>query len=327
MPDTDNAVNTQPQTTQTQTDAQTTQADITQTQPAASQSVTVKTGGFVNADGTFTDGWHKKYGEENAAMLSRYKTFDDFVISDVNVRRKFGKPADSLVEIPGESSPEDVKVAFKKATGWSDKKEDYKYEMPKELTEKLNPMEDDRLNAFRDFAQSKLEISPAKFKTLLDYYHGMIASDVERLNSTFEETINKQKDAGVAVLKSEFGNALEERTRRAESVMDKYGSKTVKIKDASGKVVEKTLIQALEEEIPQIKTSPYIRMIFDHIADSISEDTLKGINGRFSTPTTSQVEEKISALRASKAYGDVMHQDHQRTLDELTNLYKQKARK
>ncbi|GAI37013.1 unnamed protein product, partial [marine sediment metagenome] len=90
---------------------------------------------IVNPDGSLVEGWEQKYPEGSRATLSRFKTFDDFVSSDISLREKFGhsgQDPDSLILIPKEDSPDEIKAAFYKAAGELDLADDYKFEKSKD---------------------------------------------------------------------------------------------------------------------------------------------------------------------------------------------------
>jgi len=291
--------------------------------PAAQSTQPPAPASIVNPDGTFAENWTNNLGDElksEVPTLSRFKNVKDLSKSYIDARKKLGRNPEDLIVIPKDDSSDEVKAAFYKARGWPDSPDKYEYELSKEMKERLGSDVDPKLMTdVRKFAHEKLHLNQSEFKEMLDYYHNFMAGQADKGNGELDEFVEQRRLDGVVILKKEFGVGLNERTLRAEGLMDKYGSKV--IKDADG--TEKTLIQKLEEEIPAIKTSPYMRMIFDAVAETLSEDTLKGV-GRITTPTTTDIDSKIAELRQHPAYMDNKHPDFQRIQDQITALYKQK---
>lgn len=278
----------------------------TQTATAEPQSV-------VNEDGSFTENWHEKYGEENKAHLSRYKTFDEFVNSHVSQRKKFSKDPSTLVEIPTEHSSDEVRAAWSKARGRPDTNDLYEYALSDEQAIKLGPLDDKKMTAFREFAH-KQDWNQKEFKEALDFYHTNIAADID----AFDISFNEKKTADATVCKTELrkkdGWRSEEefnsKVQRAQSVMEKYGGVDV-VADLN-----------LENE-------PKMLVFLDNIAEAMSEDTLKGL-GPPTGVTSANIKTQIAEIRAqmdkiikenpSNFKGNVEFRDLQK---RKTELYKQ----
>ncbi len=216
----------------------------------------------VTADGSFTENWSEKYGADNQAHLSRYKDFDSLVNSTISTKKKFGKNPDSLVEIPSETSSDDVRAAFRKAKGVPDNLDAYEYKLSDEMAIKLGPLQDDKMSAIRKFAQEELELSPGKFTKLLDFYHQSTSDDIDAFGISNNEQLQKAQEEGKAQLRTLPGWQSEQeytdKVRIAQSVMEKYD-----------------LVGAIDELA--LQNSPKLLVGLNNIADSMSEDTLKGL--------------------------------------------------
>jgi hypothetical protein len=75
-------------------------------------------------------------------------------------------------------------------------------------------------------------------------------------------------------------------------LLDKYGLEAVKFPDGSSGTIKGMLL----EENPNLVTSPYFLMLLDKVADSMSEDTIKGVVGT-TAPTASQTDSQIVEVR------------------------------
>lgn len=244
----------------------------------------------VNADGTFAEKWSEKYGEENQPHLSRYKDFDSFVESHISQRKKFSKDPSTLVEIPTGTSSDEVKAAFRKARGVPDSVDAYEYKLSDELAVKLGPLDDKKMLAFKEFAH-KQEWSPTQFKDALDFYHANIATDIDTSNISFNELQKAAYDRGMAILKREYRDGIEDKILLANAISRKYGE--ISVKNENGEMVNP--LEELYKESPELKKSPWLTMIFNNIANAMSESTLKGLAP--SAPTSGDLQAKITEIR------------------------------
>ena len=82
--------------------------------------------GFVGSDGTFNEGWTgRDEFKADADTLGRYKTVGDLATAHMELRRKSSKNPDSMVEIPSDSSSDEVRAAWGKANGVTETVEGY----------------------------------------------------------------------------------------------------------------------------------------------------------------------------------------------------------
>jgi len=230
----------------------------------------------VNADGSFAENWSEKYGEENQAHLSRYKDIDSLVNSHISTKKKFGKNPDTMIEMPTETSSDEVKEAWRKANGVPDNLDSYEYTMPDDLAIKLGPLDDTKMGAFKEFA-NKQGWSAKQFADTLDFYHNNMAGDIDTFGEALTEQQNAASQAGMAELKKDWLSDTDNRIRRAQLVMEKYGG-----------------VDAVEEL--NLQNSPTLIRFLDNIAGSMSEDTLKGV-GAASVVTASNIKSQINDLR------------------------------
>ncbi len=230
-------------------------------------------GGFVGSDGVFTDGWASNEAfKENEATLSRYKNVTDLANGLVATKKKFGKNPDTLVEIPGENSSDEVRAAWGKANGVPETIDEYKYEYSDDFATKLGPLDDNKVGAIKEFAHKELGLSNAKFQKLLDFYHTNISSDTDAFNTEMEESTKQRFEAGTAILKGQWLDGTDDRTAAALSHLQKYGE--IEVKGADGEIINP--LEKLFEEAPQLKQSPWLTMIMDNMVQKMGEADRKG---------------------------------------------------
>ncbi len=252
--------------------------------------------GFVGSDGVFTEGWtDRPEFKDNAATLSRSKNVTDLANRLVDTRKKFGKNPDTLVEIPSETSSDEVRTAWSKALGRPDTQDLYEYKLSDEHAVKLEPLNDTKMAAFREFAHKK-NWSQDDFKDALDFYHANMVGDIDVANTSFEEQKQVAFDAGTAILKGQWLEGTDDRTAAALAHLQKYGE--IEIKGADGEMVNP--LEKLFEEAPQLKQSPWLTMIMDNMAKGMGESTRKG-GGDTGALSLDSINSQITDLRNQQA--------------------------
>jgi len=279
----------------------------------------------INADGSFTDEFYGSHGEENREYLSRYKTPPDMAKANVEMRKKFSKNPDSMVEIPSETSSDDVRAAWAKAHGRPETQDLYEYTLSDEHATKLGPLDDNNMAMVREFAH-KRNWSQEDFKEALDLYHTMQATGVDAFGTTLEEQKQAAFDEGTAILKGQWLDGTDDRTAAALAHLQKYGEIEVKGKD--GEMINP--LEKLFEEAPQLKQSPWLTMIMDKMASKMGEATrkgggdtgalsLEGINSQIA-----DIRAKQNVIRASNPVNFKGDPEFRRLEDSLKVLYQKK---
>lgn len=251
--------------------------------------------------GEFSPNWTERYDESMRPTLSRFKTFDDFVNSHVSLRQKLGKNPDALVEIPGDDADPETKKAFARRLGVPETPDKYEYEVAPEIKKVVGDVDAEQMGAFKKFAHEELELPPAKFKKLMDYYFKLNADGVSKFSELHDAKEKETYEQSVAALKKEWGNAYDEKVERAQLFLEKYGGNELVTK------------KGLHNDVDFIKWA-------DSVASDLSEDRIKGLN-KTSALTPSQADAKIAELRAHPAYLDKRHPEHKRVREETRQLY------
>ncbi len=250
--------------------------------------------GFVGSDGNFTESFYTSQGEENKDYLSRYKAPQDLAKATTELRKKFSKNPDSMVEIPGDASSDEVKAAWSKAHGRPETQDLYEYTLSDEHATKLGPLADDKMAAFREFGHKK-NWSQQDFADVLDFYHNNAATEVDGMEASMAEMTTQRFEDGTAVLDGQWLEGKDERTAAALAHLQKYGEFEVKGKD--GEIINP--LEKLFEESPQLKQSPWMTMIMDNMAQKMGEAGRKG-GGDAGALSLDGINSQITDIRAKQ---------------------------
>ncbi len=252
--------------------------------------------GFVGSDGTFNDGWTgRDEFKDDADTLGRYKTVGELAKGHMELRKKFSKNPDTMVEIPSEGSDDAVRAAFARANGVPETVDEYKYEYSDDFAAKLGPLDDTKIGAIKEFAHKELGLSNAKFQKLLDFYHTNTSSDTDAFNTELKESTNQRFEAGTALLKAQWLDGTDDRTKAALAHLQKYGE--FEVKGADGENVNP--LEKLLEEAPQLKQSPWLTMIMDNMAKKMGEAGRKG-GGDAGALSLDGINTQIADIRAKQ---------------------------
>jgi len=249
----------------------------------------------INSDGSFTEDFYGLHGEENRGYLSRYKKPSDLAKANVELRKKFSKNPDTMVEIPSDTSSDDVRAAWAKAHGRPDTHDLYEYTLPDEHAVKLGPLDDNKMAEFKEFGYKK-NWSQQDFEDVLNFYHTNISADIDALEVAMEEADSKRFEAGMAILEKQWLDGTDERTAAALAHLQKYGE--IEVKGADGEMINP--LEKLFEEAPNLKQSPWLAIIMDNMAKGMGEATRKG-GGDSGALSADAIDSQIRELRAQQA--------------------------
>jgi len=262
---------------------------------------------IIRSDGMFKDDWYEKYGEENAPTLSRIKNFDDFVNTHMSQRKMIGKDPSSLVEIPNEHSTEDVRNNFRsKALGVADE-EAYEYDLDPEVKEVIGDLDPEKMSVAKKFFREELELSPDKYKKVMEFYTKMTADDTKSFMEKTAAQKELDRQTGWQLLQKERGDSLEEDKLYADQITLKYGMREW-IKNNGH------------------DNDPEFAKILMNIGRDIAPSRLKGLNSS-TQPSTEQVDAQIAELRSDPGYNDISSPKHKTLNAKVEALYQKKYTK
>jgi hypothetical protein len=274
----------------------------------ADESATQTAPPIVGQDLNFAENWHE--GREDMAPYveeaKRTKNLPALFKRLADTRAKLGKDPDSLVEIPNEHSTDEVRAAFRqKALGVSDKDEDYGYEISPETKAVIGDLDPERVKAAQKFARDELDLSPAKFKKLMDFYTKMTADDTTAFDSRMQTQTELEKEQGMAALKKQYGDATEEIIAGVDLLTLKYEGREA--------------IQKLG-----LQNNPEFISFMARIYQDMSEARLKGLKPA-SSITPAQIDAQIAEIRQKMA-NLPMGDPQLKALDvQLNELYQKKT--
>jgi len=279
--------------------------------------------GFVGSDGTFNEGWASGEAfKDNSETLSRFKNVTDMANSYMDLRKKSSKNPDLMVEIPSDTSSDEVKSAWGKANGVPETVDEYKYDYSDDFATKLGPLDDTKMSVIKEFAHKELGLSPAKYQKLMDFYHTQTSSEIDISEASLAEMTNQRFEDGTAVLEGQWLEGREERTAAALAHLQKYGE--IEIKGKDGEMINP--LEKLFEEAPQLKQSPWLTMIMDNMAQKMGEAGRKGGSDTGSM-SLDGINSQITAIRAQQSEirkanpvnfkGDPQFKDYEQKLKAL----------
>jgi hypothetical protein len=252
----------------------------------------------VDTEGNFTENWAESYDEADRPTLSRFKTFPDFVKSHMDLRRKFNKDPDSLVEMPGKDSSDEVRAEFHKRRGVPEKAEEYEYKRADTLSDNID-IAAERMTEFSQIAKNH-NLTPAQYNGVVNDYLALVDKDIAAQDLVDQEANIEANRKAEAALAKKFGKAKLERVARANAIMRHYGGS------------EAVAAMKLENE-------PRMVMFIDAIAEDMSEDRIRGIT-KTTVPTNEAINAKMNELRKHPAYYDNQHPEHREIMEQRKQL-------
>ncbi len=249
----------------------------------------------LDSGGSFTKEFYGSHGEENREYLSRYKAPSDLAKANVELRKKFSKNPDTMIEIPSDTSGDDVKAAWAKAHGRPETQDLYEYSLSDDNATKLGPLNDDKMAAFREFGHKK-NWSQQDFKDVLDFYHTSVSADNDAFSAELKESADQRFEAGTAILEGQWLEGTDERTKAALAHLQKYGE--IEVKGANGEMVNP--LEKLFEESPNLKQSPWLTMIMDSMAQKMGEAGRVG-GGDSGALSLDSINSQITEIRNQQA--------------------------
>lgn len=256
----------------------------------------------IDADGNFKEDWANDYDEGDRPTLSRFTRFDEMVKSHMNLRRKFNKDPDTLVELPNEHTSDEDRAEFHRKRGVPDDVKGYKYVRSEDLSDNV-AIDDEKLAAYYELSK-KANLTKEQFNIMANGHLALVDKDIAAFDLIQEEENHKANAEAESALRKKLGKAYEERVARANAIMRKYGGDEA--------------VAALK-----LENNPLMVEFIDNIAEDMSEDRIKGITST-TVPTTVALDNRIAELRKHPAYNNSSHPEHKKVQAEVQELYKKK---
>jgi hypothetical protein len=166
--------------------------------PATSNS---STSSFINADGTFTEGWLDRMQgfEDSKQILGQFKDLQGMSKTLISQQRMMGKMKDAVL-IPGDNAtPEDI-GAFHRRMGVPETPESYQAARPNSLAEGTE-WNDELGKQFGDLAH-KLGMTPSQYQHSIDFFAEQEAQSL----AAQAQQIEQERQQSFGFLKQQWGD-------------------------------------------------------------------------------------------------------------------------
>lgn len=273
----------------------------------------------LNDEGNFTEEFYNQFSEEDRPTVSRYKNPAELGKSNVELRRKFNAPADRMLIMPGDDASDVERQEFWSKLGVPETTEGYKYTKSDTISEKTE-FDEGKIKAFAEIAK-KYNLTPEQYNGVANDYLALVDKDINDFDSNMEIQKEQNRVKAEEILKAMLGKSCDERCDRVNVILKKYSGLEIKGENEED---TKTVGEKLMESYPGIENSPWLTIIFDAIANDMSEDRIKGIAG-VKTPTDGNLNTGMKKLRDTPGYYDASHPDHRDIMRKRDELIKMKG--
>lgn len=258
--------------------------------------------GYLNDRGEFTkEGWAKAYGLPDS-IEAKFKTFDGFAKSYVNLEKMLG--AQGKVAVPTEhSTPEEWEAFFQKV-GRPNKADEYQLAKPDAL--KDVGLDDAALGEVKALAH-KHGLTQKQLGALGEWYFGTMAKSLEGVQQQQEQA----KEAAIGELKKEWGTNYEANLQAAE---------------------RGAAIVGLTKEVfaadPALANNPHFIKAMAKVAEMTKEASGAGLRnqgGGLGINSPEQAKAEIAKIRGDKTHPynnpTARPADRQAAIDAVAKLY------
>lgn len=229
--------------------------------------------------------------EKGQNVLDKYQSPEEAIKGLVNAQEKLGKKG---LPVPDENASDEEKQEFRqsalKALGLPDDPSEYEWSPPEEVELDSEKHEEAKQKLH------ELGLTKDQFQGVMDLYAGEIQNSVEQAQQNQEQERKETTEA----LREEWGDEFDKRLDRAQKQIQKAG---------------------LGERLKELGlgNNKEVLKMFEQAARATSEDSLEG------RQTQKGIDQQINDLKASDEYKNVRHPQHQKAVDQLQELYKQKV--
>lgn len=257
---------------------------------------------YLNDRGEFTkDGWAKAYGLPDS-IEAKFKTFDGFAKSYVNLEKMLG--AQGKVAVPSEhSSPEEWEAFFQKV-GRPHKADEYQLKAP---------------DALKDVALDEKALGEVK---ALAHKHGLTQKQLGALGDWYFQTVGKSLEAVTA-----------QQTQAKEAAIDALKKEWGANYDANLQAAERgAAIVGITKEVfqadPALANNPHFIKAMAKVAEMTKEAPGAGLRnqgGGIGINSPEQAKAEIAKIRGDKAHPynnpNARPADRQAAIDAVAGLY------
>lgn len=241
-------------------------------------------------------------GVREHPSLSTINNVGDLAKSFIHAQEMVGADKIKLVD-PDKATPDEV-AKFFNSLGRPEEANGYGFTKPEDLPEEV-PYDEEFVGAFGEAAH-QLGLSARQAKGLMKWYMGQQVSSFENIGKDADAA----KAAAEQVLKTEFGDAYDERVGLCGRVISEYGGKE--------------LVDYLDET--GLGDHPAIVKAFANIGMRLKEDNLLGGGSSEFGTTPAEAQREIAQLQGDsefmRMYQDRTLPGHEAAQARMTALFK-----
>lgn len=258
--------------------------------------------GFVNVDGTFTEGWQGRLKNEalrTDETLGRFNKFEDLANSYVNVRKQI--PMENVV-LPTETSPSEIWDEFHRRTGRPDTAEEYVIERPEGIPEEH--WSDELVKGAKELFH-KIGLNPNHVKALTEFDNQRVIANMQQV----ADAEAKAKSDAETALKQKWGVDYDSRLHLANRMV----SENTEEGETRQKVLEK------------IGNDPIVADFLANMASKFLEHGVITTDVEIpSSNDLAEINKKISEICEKEGFNVETHPDHKFLVEQYKKLHEQK---
>jgi|TARA_R100000458_G_scaffold22965_1_gene20533 hypothetical protein len=230
------------------------------------------------------------------AQLERIKDVPTLAKSYIHAQRMVGA---EKIAIPSKTATDDDWGVVYSRLGRPDDPTGYDIKADGQI------ITEDNVSSIKDTFH-KIGLNNNQAEKLLDWYGGTIKSSLEAQQQNGELEAAAQIDNAEKALRQEWGKAYDQRLSTANTMAEKFGfSELLEQADSNGQ---------------KLGNNPnFIKAIYN-ISEAVGEHGNVGqTKNEIMTPAQATLE--INSLRASEAYRNARHPEHNNAVQQMTKLY------
>ena len=248
---------------------------------------------------TNTD-WKASLSDEIRAdkSLENINDIESLAKSYVHAQKLVG--ADKI-PVPNKFATEKDWDAVYQKLGRPETADGYKYNLPED-----QKIDQEALKGFSTQAH-KLGLLPGQAEGVVKFYNEMKANEL----ATAESTAVAAREKAMTELKTEYGQAYDQKTQKAFNLVQQH--------------FPKGIMSMNLEDGTKIGDNPAVIKAFVNLAEKMGEDNIVQASGpNYMTPK--ELNKSIASITGdnNSAYWDKNHPNHAAAVDEVTELFRQK---
>ncbi len=266
------------------------------TQEQVTEQVNAAVAEAKSGAGTFFEGFAPEV--RGNPSITRYKSVEELAKGHLELEKTVGLKG---VLVPVDTSSDEVKNNFAKATGRPDASDGYSNPITDNLHDGVKSMTDTDVKAFKDKA-FELGFSEKQAKGIMDWH---LSLSSQRLTD-WDKVQKDEKNAAITTLRNRWGGNFDAKKALVNGLLQKFGNKD--------------LLANMEES--GFGSNPDVMELLSNIGGQFSEDQIGQIGASGMGMTPEQAKQEISIVTKQlmdTPQGDAIYAD---LLKKKNSLYK-----